>query len=254
MDLPLNGGGPLEAALVTERVAENAGLIAGAATSLVYPMLFGETAPGPVAICLADGSPFRMGQFAKAILVLDGDEVRRLEPQVGDIEAVDNDRTGWPLARLTPRGRLRGVRVGGFSAETLRNWWRVALAIELAGTMRGALATTVRYVTERIQFDRPIGSFQTIQHRLAQLTAHVEGAYWLAVEAAYLRAEPTAAARAATWATAASPLVLRETQQMHGAMGFTREYPLHLFTMRLPALQRELGGMRVHARALAAMH
>ncbi len=253
MNLPLSGGGPLEAALVAERVAQHAGLVPYSATGLIYPMLMGHAAPGPVAVCTSAGAPFRLGRFAKVLLVLDEDRAIRLEPQADDLERVDSDGTGWPLARLKQGAVRRGTSLGEGSGDALLNWWRTALAVDLAGTMRGALATTVRYVSERIQFNRPIGSFQSIQHRLAQLTTQVEGAYWLAMEAAYQCADPVAAARAATFAVSAAPVVLRETHQMHGAMGFTREYPLHLYTMRLPALQRELGGLKSHARALAAL-
>jgi len=252
LELIAAGAGPLEAALVCERVARAAGLVATTATGLVYPMITGETAPGPVALANGARTPFRMGQHASVILILQGDDALRLTPRPGDVEPVDNDRTGWPLARLKPEALQRAERVG--PGARLLDWWRTALAIEAAGAMRGALATTVRYVTERVQFGRPIGTFQAIQHRLGQLTVQAEGSYWLAMEAAFLDAEPRAAARAATWATATSPLLLRETQQMHGAMGFTREYPLHLWTMRLPALQRELGGLSSHARANARLH
>jgi alkylation response protein AidB-like acyl-CoA dehydrogenase len=164
---------------------------------------------------------------------------------------VNNDRTGWPLARLDPRALARAEPLGPGAGEALRNWRRVAIALEIAGAMRGALNTTVTYVKDRVQFGRPIGSFQAIHHRLAHLAVLVEGTYWLALEAAWRGAAPTAAAAAAAQATASAPLVLRETQQMHGAIGFTREYPLHLWTLKLPALQRELGGASGHARAVA---
>ncbi|MBV9994583.1 MAG: hypothetical protein JO127_05160 [Caulobacteraceae bacterium] len=249
-ELP-QAAGPLEAALVCETVSKAAGLVAATATGLVYPMLTGEAAPGPVALASDKGQPFRLGQFAKVILILRDGDALRLTPQPGDVEPVDNDRTGWPLARLKPAALSRAEKVG--DGAQLLNWWRTGLAIDAAGAMRGALDVTVRYVCERIQFGRPIGTFQAIQHRLAQMTVQAEGVYWLALEAAYRNAEPAAAARAATWATTTSPLVLRETQQMHGAMGFTREYPLHLWTMRLPALQRELGGLSAHARAAAKL-
>jgi hypothetical protein len=216
-------------------------------------MLTAEAAPGPVALADGAGRPFRMGQFARTILILDDDHALRLDPSPGDVEPVDSDRTGWPLARLREGALARAESLGAGSGDRLRDWWRTALAIDAAGAMRGALAVTVRYVSERVQFGRPIGSFQAIQHRLAQMTVQVEGAYWLAMEAAYQQARPQAAARAATWATLNTPVVLRETQQMHGAMGFTREYPLHLWTMRLPALQRELGGLSSHARATAKL-
>src|SRR5690606_14893658 len=102
---------------------------------------------------------------------------------------------------LRPGALDRAERLGRSAAERLTDWWRTALAIEAAGVMRGALAATTRYVTERVQFGRPIGSFQAIQHRLAQMTVQAEGTYWLALEAAYRNADSAHAARAATWAT-----------------------------------------------------
>jgi len=251
-DLALTeGAGPLDAALVVERIAESAAVLATAATALVFPMVIGETAPGPVALANGRGTPFRLGQFARTVLILDGDVAKRLDVQPGDVEAVNNDRTGWPLARLTAAALQRAPALGAGKGDELRNWWRTGLALEAAGAMKGALKTTVGYVKDRVQFGRPIGSFQAIQHRLAQLTVNAEAAYWLGLEAAYKGAPAQAAAAAATYVTANAPLLLRETQQMHGAIGFTREYPLHLWTMRLPALQRELGGLSRHARDLA---
>jgi alkylation response protein AidB-like acyl-CoA dehydrogenase len=246
-----DGTGPLDAALVVERVAEDAAVVANAASLLVYPMVVGRPPPGPVAIADAGGGPFRLGQAAKVLLIQDGDRALRLEPDLADITPVNNDRTGWPLTTLSPSALGRAEDLGTDAGARLRDWRRVGLALEMAGAMRGALATTTQYVKDRVQFGRPIGTFQAIHHRLAQLTVQAEGAYWLALDAAYKNADPLQAAAAATHAALNAPAVLRETQQMHGAIGFTREYPLHLWTLKLPALQRELGGAMAHARAVA---
>jgi len=246
-----DGTGPLDAALVVERIAEDAAVVANAASLLVYPMVTRRPAPGPVAIADAGGGPFRLGAAAKMLLIQDGERALRLEPELSDLAQVDNDRTGWPLTTLAPSALARAEDLGPGAGAALRNWRRVGLALEMAGAMRGALDTTVQYVKDRVQFGRPIGSFQAIQHRLAQLTVQAEGAYWLALEAAWRNADPIHAAAAATHAAANAPAVLRETQQMHGAIGFTRDYPLHLWTLKLPALQREMGGARAHARAVA---
>jgi alkylation response protein AidB-like acyl-CoA dehydrogenase len=248
-DLALTeGAGPLDAALVVERIAESAAVLASAATALVFPMVIGESAQGPVALSNGQGSPFRLGQFAKTVLILEGERASRLDVRPGDVEVVDNDRTGWPLGRLTSAALERASALGPGEGHALRNWWRTGIALEGAGIMRGALRQTVGYVKDRVQFGRPIGSFQTIQHRLAQLTVMAEGAYWLGLEAAFKGAAPKSAAAAAAYVASNAPLLLREAQQMHGAIGFTREYPLHLWTMRLPALQRELGVVSGHAR------
>lgn len=245
------GAGPLDAGIVVEAVARRAAVVSAGASGLVYPAVVGTSAPGPVALAARLDAPVRFAPFAKAVLIAHGDEALLLELEQGAAEPVDSGRTGWPLGRLS-EDRLSDARgLGAGSGELLRSWWRVALALEAAGAMRGALDKTVQYVKERVQFGRPIGSFQAIQHRLAQLCVQVEGVRWLALKAAYDRADPVSAAAAATWAAATAPLVFRETQQMHGAMGFTREYPLHAWTMRLPALQRELGGMMSHSRTVA---
>jgi alkylation response protein AidB-like acyl-CoA dehydrogenase len=93
--------------------------------------------------------------------------------------------------------------------------------------------------------------FQAVQHRLALATVMVEGARWLTAEAAARGAPDESAALAAAHAADAAQLVFRETHQLSGAMGYTREHPLHVFSMRLAALRQELGGMAAQRREVA---
>lgn len=247
--LASNGLSLFEAALVTERLAFRGACVAAGGAAIVYPKLTGETAPGPVALAGgAAGTPFRLGAQAAAILIDSGEEARLLLPEEGDVVAIDNDRAGWALATLTEKAIARARPLGAGSGERLRHGWRLAVAAEAAGAMRGALQLTARYLTERVQFGRPLATFQALQHRLSTMTVHAEGAHWLALEAAAFPEDAFRAAVAATHAIRAAPTVFRECHQMHGAMGFTREYPLHVWTMQLPALQRELGGLPQHAR------
>ena len=81
----------------------------------------------------------------------------------------------------------------------------------------------------------------------------VEGARWLALEAAFTGSAGTAAA-ALTQASEASKLIFRRTHQYHGAMGFTREYDLHLATLRLLALRSEAASFGRPAAACAHEH
>ena len=104
----------------------------------------------------------------------------------------------------------------------------------------------------RRQFGRAIGSFQAVQHRLAECFVWAEGARWLTLEAAWAGAPAEAAATAAAHALAAAGRVFDETHQLSGAMGYTREHDLHVFSMRLPALRLELGGLAAQRRAVAA--
>ena len=117
--------------------------------------------------------------------------------------------------------------------------------------MRAALALTIDYLKQRRQFGRAIASFQAVQHRLAECAVMVEGARWLAFEAAWRGAPFEAAATAAAYAAAAAARVFLETHQLSGAIGYTREHDLHVFSMRLEALRLELGGVEGHRRALA---
>jgi alkylation response protein AidB-like acyl-CoA dehydrogenase len=150
--------------------------------------------------------------------------------------------------RVTPHA---GTSLGAGSGARLRRWWRLALAAELLGAMEAALAITVEYVRRRRQFGRAIGSFQAVQHRLALATVQLEGTRWLTLEAAAQGAPEEAVAIAAAYACDAAQLVFRETHQLSGAMGYTREHPLHVFSMRLAALRLEQGGAGAHRREIA---
>jgi alkylation response protein AidB-like acyl-CoA dehydrogenase len=130
-------------------------------------------------------------------------------------------------------------------------WWRVALAAEAVGCMEMAIETTVRYACEREMFGTKLGSFQAVRHRLGECHVHAQAAKWLTREAAWSRADPARAAAAAAYAADVAKAVLDDCHQFHGAIGLTREHPLHLWTLRLQALRAELGGARRHERDLA---
>jgi alkylation response protein AidB-like acyl-CoA dehydrogenase len=243
--------GALEAALVTEAVARAGGVVSIAAQALVAPGVLGEAVPGPVALTsLEHRGPVRFAAHARTCLVDAGEEARCVSLEPGEAEPVLSNFM-VPMGRLTVEPG-RGVSLGSGSGQRLRDWWRLALAAEAAGSMAAALAVTVDYVKRRRQFGRSIGSFQAVQHRLAQCTVLVEGSRWLVYEAAWRGAPEDAAALAAAHATAAATQVFAETHQLSGAMGFTREHDLHVWSMRLQALRLEAGGVAGHRVASAA--
>lgn len=242
--------GPLEAALVVEAVARHAGAVALGARTLVVPGVQEAPLEGPVALARADDAgPVRYACHARTLLLDEGEVARVIELEPGEAEPVPS-QFGYPLGRLET-ARRRGQACPTGSGERMRCWWRVALAAEAAGTMRAALDLTLEYVRQRRQFGRAIGSFQALQHRLAECHVLVEGSRWLAREAAWQGAPALAAARAAAHAGAAAARVFAETHQLSGAIGFTREHDLHVFSMRLVALGLELGGVAGHRRATA---
>jgi alkylation response protein AidB-like acyl-CoA dehydrogenase len=243
--------GALEAVLVTERVARAAGAVAFAAGSLVAPLVAGRLLPGPVALARADDAgPLRFAPAARTLLVADGAAARVTALAPGDVTPVRSN-FGYPVGRIAEAARRRGEPLAAGAGERLLAWWRVALAAEALGAMDGALRFTVAYVSQREQFGRPIGSFQAVQHRLAECAIEVEGARWLVYEAAAQGAPAEAAACAAGFALAAAGSVHRETHQLSGAIGYTTGHDLHVWSMRLQALRLELGGAGAQLRALA---
>jgi alkylation response protein AidB-like acyl-CoA dehydrogenase len=245
-----DGAGFLEAALVTEAVARAGGVVSIGASALVAPGAAGRALPAPIALATQGArGPLRFGAHARTLLLDAGREARvvRLEPG-----AARSVRSNFML----PVGSVdvaadAGDSLGPGSAARLRRYWRLALAAEILGTMQAALDVTVDYVKRRRQFGRPIGSFQALQHRLARCVVCVEGTRWLTYEAAARGAPEEATATAAAQAALAAGRLFRETHQLTGAMGFTREHDLHVFSMRLPVLRLELGGVSAHRRAVA---
>ena len=244
------GTGFLDAALVVEAVARAGGGVSIGAQALVAPGVAGRLLDGPIALGVAgESAPIRYAAHARTLLLDAGDEARVVALAPGDVTPVRSNFM-LPLGRVAaaPSGESLGVGSG----DCLRRWWRLALAAECLGTMASALAITVEYVKRRRQFGRAIGSFQAIQHRLAHCAVLVEATRWLTYEAAARDAPAEAAATAAAYATDAAHHLFRETHQLTGAMGYTREHDLHVFSMRLEALRVELGGASAHRRAITA--
>jgi alkylation response protein AidB-like acyl-CoA dehydrogenase len=244
------GSGLLEAALVVEAVAKAGGVVAIGAAALVAPGLLGRALPAPIALARAgESGPLRFAAHARTLLVDAGEEARCVSLAAGDAAPVASNFM-LPMGRLRP-GIGSGESLGPGSGERLRSLWRLALAAETLGTLSACLDVTLDYVKRRRQFGRAIGSFQAVQHRLAQCAVLVEGSRWLVYEAAAQGAAPEACATAVAQATAAAGHVFSETHQFTGAMGFTREHDLHVWSMRLQALRLEAGGVAGHRRALA---
>ena len=138
--------------------------------------------------------------------------------------------------RATPAKRVGGVLQDGASAA-LHCRQQLACVAELVGVGQRVLEMTVEYVKTRQQFGRPIGSFQAIQHKLADMSLHVEQATSLGRFAAWAAdndpAQLSSAALAAKgFASEVIPVVVEQAIQAHGGIGFTYEYDLHLYLRR----------------------
>lgn len=117
---------------------------------------------------------------------------------------------------------------------------RIALAAEQAGGAEAVLDLTVAYTKDRVQFGRPIGSFQALKHRMADMMVKVEMAKTAALYAACIADEGTdelaeAAAIAASYCSEAFMDCAGNAIQLHGGIGFTWEHDAHLFFKRARA-------------------
>jgi alkylation response protein AidB-like acyl-CoA dehydrogenase len=159
------------------------------------------------------------------------------------VVTVDTSRR---LAEVDTSEAGAGVLV---SPETIRDVLErayVALAAEMVGTARWLLEATLAYAKSREQFGRPIGAFQAIQHKLANM-ALVHQRAWSAVYYAAMAIDSgdpdrhRAAHVAKAAAGAAATLAAKDGIQIHGGIGYTWEHDLHLFIRRAYASEHLLG-------------
>lgn len=135
----------------------------------------------------------------------------------------------------------------------------IALAAEAVGSAARCLEMAVAYAKERIQFGRPIGSFQAIQHKCAEVMLELESArsaaYWSWWVASQDDVEPRALAEAASVAKATAGDALTraaaESVQIHGGVGFTWEFDCHLYFRRAKAVEHLLGDPVWHRARIA---
>ncbi|MFF0437346.1 acyl-CoA dehydrogenase family protein [Streptomyces sp. NPDC004327] len=125
----------------------------------------------------------------------------------------------------------------------------VALAAEAVGAARGAFDRTVEHAATREQFGRPIGSFQALKHRLADLLVQIESARSL-THCAAADGDPVSAGLALAQALEAQRAAAAETIQLHGGIGVTWEHDAHLYFKRAAADELLFGpAVRLRARA-----
>lgn len=240
--------GPLTASLVVEWAAEACVLAPVGQRMLVARALVEGELPDIVAVAdAASLGSVRFAAEADLLILIDGDLVRIARAGEFDAKPVKS-KFGYPMAQVS---NVRGETLPAGSADLARRWNRIAIAAEIAGSARAAVNLTARYLGERSQFGQKLSEFQALQHRMSMLHVLVDAASWTMREAAYHVAPAALSASAAINACEAAQAVFYETHQLTGAMGFTIEYDLHLWTMRLQALRQEMNGPRGHAEALA---
>ena len=124
---------------------------------------------------------------------------------------------------------------------------QLALGHELVGAGRAMLELARTHALERVQFGRPIATFQAVRHRLAESLVALEAATAL-LDATWEDPSPVTAAMAKAFAGRATRTVSRHCQQVLAGIGFTTEHPLHGFVRRILVLDQLLGGRVLTAR------
>jgi alkylation response protein AidB-like acyl-CoA dehydrogenase len=252
------------------------------------PLASGE-ARGTVALFDA-GTPASIGEFAMEAaggngdgeIYLDGVKVLVMDAASADFflvatsdgrrHLVERDADGVSisvegsidLTRQLYSVRFDGVRVGanatlsGAQEEYLPVLWRacVAIAAESTGVAQRTMEMAVSYAKDRQQFGRPIGAYQAVSHRCAQMLLETEnsrsavyGAAWAAD--AEPESLPLAASMAKAYASDAGWRVPDASIQVHGGIGFTWEHDLHFFLKRGKANAASFGDARWHRDRVA---
>ena len=215
-------------------------------------VLSGRTDPvvfGPVADVVLVPATDARGSLSLFAVVLDTGTAPRVEP------GMDLTRSlGWLELDGTPALMLGGAE----SCSEVTDRASVAVSAEMLGAAQHVLDMTVQYAKDRVQFGRPIGSFQAVKHRCADMLVDVEGMRSAVYYAAWCIAAgspdaATAASAAKIWCSEASARVMASGLQVHGGIGFTWEHDLHLFVKRSQLDQVSFGDAPWHRDRLAAM-
>ena len=270
-----SGGDVVDQLVVAEELGRAVAPV-GFVGSAVAAAALGSAAPGPdrsrllqgiasgavVAGAVLDEPSLAYGcAGAEVIVVPVGDGVGWVEgAEVQLLPSVDRTRPvsacSWPPTAPVLVGAA-GEPTGSTSAtvQGLRDLQRTLYAAEAVGVAAAALERTAAYTRERRQFGLPIGTFQAVKHRLADMLVEVECARSAAYAAAWaLRDGADArlpAHMAQAVATEAATEVVSAAIQLHGGIGVTWEHDLHLHLRRAKGLELATGSPGWHYEQLA---
>jgi alkylation response protein AidB-like acyl-CoA dehydrogenase len=182
------------------------------------------------------------GAIADIVVAADGETLHRWSTFTATpVDAMDPTR---PLARLEPQ-ETSAIGADPGLADTAA----ILVAAEQVGAAARCLELTVEYAKDRVQFGRPIGSFQALKHRMADLYVAVQSARAV-VNEAVAAPSSTSAALARFSASEAFSKVAAEAVQIHGGIAITWEHDIQLYFKRAHGSAQLLGPPREHLRRL----
>ena len=173
------------------------------------------------------------------------------------LSTMDQTRKQAKLTFESTPATLIGTDGGGWAVlSQVLDLTAVALAAEQVGGAQLVLEMAVQYAKDRVQFGRPIGSFQAIKHKCADMLLEVESAKSAAYYAAWCAAEmndelPSVASLAKAYCSEAYFHAAAENIQIHGGIGFTWEHPAHLYFKRAKSSELLFGDPTYHRELLA---
>jgi alkylation response protein AidB-like acyl-CoA dehydrogenase len=215
------------------------------------------------------------GELRGAAGIVRGDEARLVPDAVGaDVIVLCTPGGGVslvegsaaqvePIETMDPTRRYARVGTGGgesLEGDTTRGSAIGALVVagELVGVAQRAMEMAVEYARDRKQFGRPIGAYQAVSHRCAQMLLETEGARSASYYAAWTadaepESLPLAASMAKAYASDAGWRVCTSSLQVHGGIGFTWEHDLHFFLKRAKVDGLLYGSASEHREAVAQL-
>ena len=173
------------------------------------------------------------------------------------LPTLDQTRRQAALAFADTPARLLGVEGQGWDVlSRVLDIAAAGLACEQVGGAARVLESTVDYVKVREQFGRPVGSFQAVKHKLADMLVELESArsaaYYASSAVESRSADlPLAASIAKTYCSTAYYHIAAESIQLHGGIGFTWEHPAHLYFKRAKGSEQLLGSPAHHRELIA---
>jgi alkylation response protein AidB-like acyl-CoA dehydrogenase len=173
------------------------------------------------------------------------------------LSTMDQTRKQAKLELNGTPAKLVGTDGGGWTVlERVLDLAAVGLAAEQVGGAQLVLEMAVQYAKDRVQFGRPIGSFQAIKHKCADMLLEVESAKSAAYYAGWCAAElndelPSVASLAKAYCSEAYFHASAENIQIHGGIGFTWEHPAHLYFKRAKSSELLFGDPTYHRELLA---
>ncbi|MEU0314563.1 acyl-CoA dehydrogenase family protein [Nocardioides sp. NPDC006273] len=213
--------------------------------------LLPQIAAGTTAALVLDADLVLDAPDAEIVLALDGDEL--LEVTDAEITPVDGLDQTLRFGRVR-YDRAKATSVGTADPSSIDAVGATAMTALQAGAAARALEITVAYLKERHQFGRPLGSFQALKHRCADMLVQTETARTMSWAAAWSVGQPDQCVRASaakSWCSDAFSQVAAEMVQLHGGVAITWEHDAHLYFKRAHATAQLFGRAAEHRRAAA---